>query len=316
MMAAAWYILVAAFLLDGFLGDPRKLPHPVVGMGNAIAFFEPRFRRKMKNPLTAGIFFALFLVGAVYLLAWVSIRWAGWIHPHAGTGVQTALLFFCFSVKGLKDAAMAVAAPLSSGDLATARESVGKIVGRETQHLDPAGVTRAAVETVAENLVDGFLAPLFWAVVLGVPGALAYKMINTLDSMVGYRNDRYLLFGRASARLDDAANFIPARLSVLIIAVAAAGLPGMSGAGALRVGMSEGRRHKSPNAGFPEAAFAGALNIRLGGPSIYHGKQVDKPFIGSAFDDPDLSMVHQACRLMQASSMAGLLGAVLVTLAF
>jgi adenosylcobinamide-phosphate synthase len=134
--------------------------------------------------------------------------------------------------------------------------------------------------------------------------------------MVGYRNDRYLLFGRASARLDDAANFIPARLSVLVIAAAAAVLPHMSGAGALRVGMSEGRRHKSPNAGFPEAAFAGALKIRLGGPSIYHGRQVNKPFIGSAFDDPDLSMVHQACRLMQASSMAGLLGAVLVTLAF
>jgi adenosylcobinamide-phosphate synthase len=140
-------------------------------------------------------------------------------------------------------------------------------------------------------------------------------MINTLDSMVGYRNDRYLLFGRASARLDDAANFIPARLSVLVIASGAACLSGMSGAGALRVGISEGRRHKSPNAGFPEAAFAGALNIRLGGPSIYHGRQVDKPFIGSGFDDPDISIVHQACRLMQASSMAGLLGAVLLTLA-
>jgi adenosylcobinamide-phosphate synthase len=315
MMEAAWYILAAAFLLDLFLGDPRKLPHPVVGMGNAISFFEPRFRRLFKTPLTAGIFFALFLVGAVYFLTWVSIRWAEWIHPLVGTGVQTVLLFFCFSVKGLKDAAMAVAAPLSSGDLETAREKVGMIVGRETQHLDESGVTRAAVETVAENLVDGFLAPLFWAMILGVPGALAYKMINTLDSMVGYRNDRYLLFGRASARLDDAANFIPARLSVLVIAAAAAVLPHMSGAGALRVGMSEGRRHKSPNAGFPEAAFAGALKIRLGGPSIYHGRQVDKPFIGSGFDDPDISAVHQACRLMQASAMAGLLGAVLLKFA-
>jgi adenosylcobinamide-phosphate synthase len=315
MMEAAWYILAAAFLLDVFLGDPKKLPHPVVGMGNAISFFEPRFRQVFKNPMTAGIFFAFFLVGAVYLLAWVSIRWAGWIHPLVGAGVQTVLLFFCFSVKGLKDAAMAVAAPLASKDLATARKKVGMIVGRETRHLDESGVTRAAVETVAENLVDGFLAPLFWALVLGVPGALAYKMVNTLDSMVGYRNDRYLLFGRASARLDDAANFIPARVSVLIIAAAAAGVAGMSGAGALRVGMSEGRRHKSPNAGFPEAAFAGALKIRLGGPSIYHGRQVDKPFIGSGFDDPDISAVHQACRLMQASAMAGLLGAVLLKFA-
>lgn len=315
MMETAWYILVTAFLLDFFLGDPRYLPHPVVGMGNAISFFEPRFRRLFKNPLTAGIFFALFLVGAVYLLAWVSIRWAGSIHPLAGVGVQAVLLFFCFSVKGLKDAAKAVAAPLSSKDLAAARENVAMIVGRETRHLDETGVTRAAVETVAENLVDGFLAPLFWAVVLGVPGALAYKMINTLDSMVGYRNDRYLLFGRASARLDDAANFIPARLSVFVIAMAAICLPGMSGAGALRVGMSQGRHHKSPNAGFPEAAFAGALKIRLGGPGIYHGRQVDKPFIGSGFNEPDMSAVHQACRLMQVSSMAGLLVAALLTVA-
>jgi adenosylcobinamide-phosphate synthase len=138
-------------------------------------------------------------------------------------------------------------------------------------------------------------------------------MINTLDSMVGYRNDRYLLFGRASARLDDAANFIPARLSVLVIAAAAGCLPGMSGAGALHTGFSEGRRHKSPNAGFPEAAFAGALKVRLGGPSIYHGRQVDKPFIGSAYADPDIPALHQACRLMQTSAVAGLLGAVGLT---
>jgi adenosylcobinamide-phosphate synthase len=313
MIEAGGSILITAFIMDLFLGDPKGLPHPVVGMGNAISFFEPRFRRIIKNPLAAGVFFMLFLVGITYLLAMVFIRLTGWFHPVLGMGVQAILLFFCFSVKGLKDAAMAVAAPLASGDMTTAREKVGMIVGRDPRNLDDAGVTRAAVETVAENLVDGFLAPLFWAVVLGVPGAVAYKMINTLDSMVGYQNDRYLLFGRASARLDDAANFIPARLSVLVIAAAAGCLPGMSGAGALRTGFSEGRRHKSPNAGFPEAAFAGALKVRLGGPSIYHGRQVDKPFIGSAYADPDIPAVHQACRLMQASAVAGLLGAVGLT---
>ncbi len=247
------------------------------------------------------------------MLALVLIWLAGQIHPLLGMGGQVTLLFFCFSIKGLKDAAMAVAAPLTSGDLTTAREKVGMIVGRDPRNLDEAGVTRAAVETVAENLVDGFLAPLFWAVILGVPGAVAYKMVNTLDSMVGYQNDRYLLFGRASARMDDAVNYIPARLSVLVIAAAAGCLPGMSGAGALCVGLSEGRRHKSPNAGFPEAAFAGALKVRLGGPSIYHGRQVDKPFIGSAYTDPDIPAVHQACRLMQTSAIAGLLWAVGLT---
>jgi adenosylcobinamide-phosphate synthase len=313
MIEAAWYVLAAAFVLDFFLGDPRYLPHPVVGMGNAIGFFEPRFRQAFKNPLTAGGFFTFFLVGLTYVQVLILITLTAWIHPLLGAGVQTVLLFFCFSVKGLKHAAMAVAKPLARKDLTAAREKIGLIVGRDPRNLDEAGVTRAAVETVAENFVDGFLAPLFWAVILGVPGAMAYKMINTLDSMVGYQNDRYLLFGRVSARLDDAANFIPARVSVFVIAAAAAFLPGISGTGALRVGMSQGRRHKSPNAGFPEAAFAGALKIRLGGPSIYHGREVDKPFIGSAYADPDISAVHQACRLMQAASVMGLLGALVIS---
>lgn len=312
MIESGWYILIAAFILDLFLGDPRHLPHLVVGMGKAIHFFEPRFRQRFKNPLAAGTFFTFFLVGTCYVLAWILIGWAMWIHPLLGAGVQAALLFYCFSVKGLKDAAMAVAASLSINDLKTARKKLGLIVGRDTRTLDESEVARAVVETVAENLVDGFLAPLFWALVLGVPGAVAYKMTNTLDSMVGYPNDIYLLFGRASARLDDAANFIPARLSVFVIAAAAACLPKISGTGALRTGWSEGRHHKSPNAGFPEAAFAGALRIRLGGPNIYHGSRVDKPYIGSAFNDPDILAVDTACLLMQTASIAGLLGALVL----
>jgi len=317
MIEPGGYILITAFILDFFLGDPRQLPHLVVGMGEAIHFFEPRFRQMFKNPLTAGIFFTCFLVGTAYGMAWVLTGWAMRIHPLLGAGVQTLLLFYCFSIKGLKDAAMAVATSLSIKDLKTARKKLSLIVGRDTRTLDESGVTRAAVETVAENFVDGFLAPLFWALVLGVPGAVAYKMINTLDSMVGYRNETYVLFGRASARLDDAANFIPARLSVFVIAVAAACLPNISGRRAWRTGWSEGRQHKSPNAGFPEAAFAGALKIRLGGPSIYHGTRVDKPYIGSVFNDPDISAVHTACRLMQTASITGLVGAlVLIALNF
>ncbi len=313
MIEPGGYVLITAFILDLILGDPRHLPHPVVGMGKAIQFFEPRFRRMFKNPLTAGIFFTGFLVGTVYGMAWILTGWALWIHPLLGAGVQTVLLFYCFSIKGLKDAAMAVAASLSIKDLKTARKKLSLIVGRDTRTLDESGVTRAAVETVAENFVDGFLAPLFWALVLGVPGAVAYKMINTLDSMVGYQNKTYQLFGRASARLDDAANFIPARLSVFVIAFAAACLPKISGTGAWRTGWSEGRRHKSPNAGFPEAAFAGALRIRLGGPSTYHGRRVDKPYIGSGFNDPDISAVDAACQLMQTASIIGLLGSLGLT---
>jgi adenosylcobinamide-phosphate synthase len=312
MIEAAWYILAAAFLLDFFLGDPRYLPHPVVAMGRAIGFFEPRFRRMCDNRFWAGVCFALFLVVSSYVLALALVGWAGWIHPLLGMGVQVVLLFYCFSVKGLKDAAIAVAGPLSSGDLNAARKKVALIVGRETQALDGPGVTRAAVETVAENFVDGFLSPLFWALVLGVPGAVAYKMVNTLDSMVGYKNDNYLLFGRASARLDDAANFIPARLSVPVIAAAAVFVPRASSAAALRTGLLEGRRHKSPNAGYPEAAFAGALGVRLGGPGVYHGRPVDKPYIGAGYDDPAPFAILEACRLLQIAALCGLLAAMIL----
>ncbi|HSL62406.1 MAG TPA: adenosylcobinamide-phosphate synthase CbiB [Desulfotignum sp.] len=310
MIEAAWYILVAGFVLDFFFGDPRNLPHPVVGMGRAISFFEPRFRRFFYQPFRAGFWFALFLIIFAYFLALALIWAAGQVHPVLGIAMQVLLLFYCFSITGLKDAAMAVARPLLAGDLQTARHCLAMIVGRETQTLDAFGVTRAAVETVAENFVDGFLSPLFWALLLGVPGAVAYKMVNTLDSMVGYQNDTYLFFGRAAARIDDAANFIPARLAVFVIAAAAFFVSRASGAGALQTGLSEGRRHKSPNAGFPEAAFAGALQVRLGGPSIYHGRQVDKPWIGAGFDDPEIPAIHQACRLLQAAAVTALLGAV------
>ena len=310
MVEAAWYIFLAAFLLDFFLGDPGNLPHPVVYMGRAIAFFETRFRRIFINQFTAGLVFAVFLIGCTYFLVLVLVWSAGRIHLVFGAGVQVLLLFYCFSVKSLKDAALAVARPLGAKDLPAARHSLSMIVGRETRTLDESGITRAAVETVAENFVDGFLSPLFWALVLGVPGAVAYKMVNTLDSMVGYDNDRYLLFGRASARIDDAANFIPARLAVFVIAAAAFFVPEASGARAVKIGFSQGRQHKSPNAGFPEAAFAGALGIRLGGPNIYHGKQVDKPYIGTAFGDPDISAIGSACRLMQAAAVAGLAAAI------
>lgn len=309
MIEAAWYILLAGFVLDFFLGDPKKIPHPVVGMGRAIQFFEPRFRRVFYHPFWAGVWFALFLIVSAYLLALTLIWTAGRIHPVLGIGIQVLLLFYCFSIKGLKDAATAVARPLLAGDLHAARRCVAMIVGRETQTLEASGVTRATVETVAENFVDGFLSPLFWALLLGVPGAAAYKMVNTLDSMVGYRNDTYLLFGRAAARIDDAANFIPARLAVFVIAAAAFFVSRASGARALKIGLSEGRRHKSPNAGFPEAAFAGAMKVRLGGPSIYHGRQVDKPYIGAGFDDPEIPAILQACRLLQAAAVTALLAA-------
>ena len=198
---------------------------------------------------------------------------------------------------------MDVFKPLAKGNLTQARIKVAYIVGRQTKNLDKAGITRAACETVAENFVDGFLSPLCFALILGAPGAMMYKMINTLDSMVGYKNDIYILFGRAAARIDDVANYMPARLAIAMIAPAAAMLSPSRGRRAFLTALSQGRNHKSPNAGFPEAAFAGALGVRFGGPNVYHGKLLDKPYIGGAFNDPIPAHIEKACELMMLSAL-------------
>ena len=297
-----WQVLAAAVVADLALGDPRWLPHPIIWMGNGVSRFEPIFRR-LGAPVLSGSVFAVFLIAAVFVTSSLALAAAFAIHPLAGTVVQAVMLFYCFSARSLAQAAMDVARPLMAGDLCRARTMVGYIVGRETARLDRAGVTRAAVETVAENFVDGFLSPLFFALVLGVPAAMAYKMINTLDSMVGYKNSRYFFFGRASARIDDAANFIPARIAVPVIALAAAIFSYGRGRRAFSTALSQGRNHKSPNAGFSEAAFAGALGVRMGGPNIYHGKRMDKPYIGGEFKDPHPSDIARACDLMFMSAL-------------
>jgi len=308
MFDLSWQILAAAFVLDVLAGDPVWLPHPIIWMGNAISFFEKKFRQWISQPFRSGLVFALFLIFGTWAVSVLVVYLAYRVHPLAGAGIQTIMLFYCFSVRSLSRAAMDVARPLMDGDLPRARTMVGYIVGRETQTLDGPGITRAAVETVAENFVDGFLSPLFFALVFGAPGAMAYKMINTLDSMVGYKNQTYILFGRAAARIDDIANFIPARLSVPVISLAAAFISPARGKKALATALSQGRNHNSPNAGYPEASFAGALGARMGGPNIYHGRMVEKPYIGGAFKDPLPAKIQQACELMMVSALVAVIG--------
>ena len=302
MIDIQWYVIPAAFILDFILGDPKILPHPIIYMGKAISFFESGFRKYFKHLLVSGFLFAGFLIFSTWLMAFITIKVSISIHPVFGNIVQACLLFFCFSSKSLEKAALSVFHALEENDIQKARKKLSMIVGRQTETLDQNAVARASVETVAENFVDGFLSPLFFAMMGGVPLALAYKMINTLDSMVGYKNDTYIFFGRASARVDDVANYIPARLSVLIIALSAFLLSFKKGMSALKTGFSQGSLHKSPNAGYPEAAFAGALEIRLGGPNVYHGNRVEKPYIGKEFKDPEKEKIKQACDLMMFSS--------------
>ena len=300
-----WAALPTAFFLDLCLGDPPHWPHPVRLMGRAIERAEPLFRRAFASPLLAGMLFAPALILATFAVAFGLTTLCWLVHPALGFLVETVLLFYCLSARSLAGAAVEIHVLLVRGRVDFARAALRLIVGRDVDRYEAPDIARAVVETVAENTVDGVLAPLFFAALGGAPLALAYKMVNTLDSMVGYRNERYLLFGRAAARIDDAANWLPARLGVLVIAFAALFLSGVSAPRALRTALAEGRNHASPNAGFPEAAFAGALGVRLNGPNHYGGVLVDKPWLGADFGAASIEDIPRACLLMLGSATLG-----------
>jgi len=302
LLISDWYILPAAFLLDFLLGDPLWLPHPVRWMGKGIEKLEPRFREKIRNTKLAGICFVLMLIVTTWILCALTLIVARTIHPSLGTLFEIIIIYYSISTFSLKKAAMDVYQALTEHGLDSAKQKLAHIVGRDVEPLDREGVLRATIETVAENLVDGVISPLFWAGVGGAPLAMAFKMINTLDSMVGYKSDEYIDFGMASAKTDDFANLIPARLSVPIVALSAYLLK-KPWKRVLQTGITDGRNHSSPNAGYPEAAFAGALGVRLGGPSLYEGFLVEKPYIGETFDQPEDDDLKSACQLMIVASM-------------
>jgi len=310
-----WLALPTAFALDAVVGDPRWLPHPVRWMGRAIEVLEPFFRRHFPREIWAGLFFALSLILGCWALSTLLIGLAYRVHGLLGFLVETVLLFYCLSARSLAQAGMEIHQLLAAGQVDQARTQVAMIVGRDVERYQADDIARATVETVAENVVDGVLSPLFFAAIGGAPLAIAYKMVNTLDSMVGYKNPRYLLFGKAAARIDDVANFLPARLAVLLIGMAARIRVGLSGRQALVTAWREGTHHASPNAGYPEAAFAGALGVQLNGPNYYHGVLVEKPFIGVGSGRVGLHHIQQACRLMTTTALLGCLSGWLLSLA-
>ncbi len=294
----------AAFFLDFGLGDPVFAAHPVRLMGLAVNRLEAFFRALPLGTVATGFLFAVSLIAGVWAVAALVLAGLTGIAPFLGGLAQVVLLYFCLSARDLEKSARAIYQLLIRKDMTAARQNLSLIVGRETAALDEEGIVRATVETVAENLVDGVLSPLFFALLGGAPLALAYKMVNTLDSMVGYKNERYEQFGKAAARIDDAANFIPARLSLLLISPVAAVLF-RSGGRTFGTAIREGRRHTSPNAGYPEAAFAGALFLKLGGPNHYYGRRVDKPYIGEQYGPARPEHISKSCRLMLGSAVMG-----------
>ncbi|MBN1654958.1 MAG: cobalamin biosynthesis protein CobD [Deltaproteobacteria bacterium] len=293
--------ILIALVLDALMGDPRWLPHPVRWLGRVSLALEPPARRLLPAR-AAGIVTASLVVTAAGGASHALLSLAATIHWLVADIVAIILLYTTFAAGDLALHARGVLTALGEGDLARARERAGLMVGRDTRGLDEQGLVRATVESVAENTVDGVTAPLFYASVFGPVGAMVYKAVNTLDSTFGYRDQRYLRFGWASARLDDAANWLPARLTALLIPIAAAAA-GQRAMTSLRVLIRDGRNHSSPNSGLSEAAVAGALGVQLGGASIYRGQSIDKPTIGDPLAPLERDHIRQSIVIMRLTTL-------------
>lgn len=303
--------VIPAFFLDLLIGDPRGYPHPVKIMGWTIHRLELWTRKHFTALLLAGTATTLIVVAGTYIISRAILGWLAWIHPLAGTAGSILLIYTTISIRDLYQQSRPVLDHLQRGEKEMAKKSLSMIVGRDTQDLDRSGIVRATVETIAESMVDGIISPLFYACIGGAPLALAYKAINTLDSMIGHNDETYHRFGKFAARLDDIANWVPARLGGLIIALASS-ICGFSGKESLRTVWRDGQKHLSPNAGIPEAAVAGALGIQLGGPSFYEGVRIDKPLIGESKRNIELSDIAGSHKIMFASSMISLIVFVII----
>ena len=303
-MMTVWAVL-GGFVLDALFGDPAWLPHPVVYMGKAISklekFLRPRLPKTPQGELLGGAIVAFCLPVGTFLLTGLVCWGAARLHPLLGLAVQ---MFWCgqaLAARGLVQESTNVYKELKKPDLPGARKAVSRIVGRDTAELTAEGVTKAAVETVAENASDGVIAPLLYMLIGGVPLALTYKAINTMDSMLGYKNEKYLYFGRIPAKLDDAANYLPSRLAALLW-VAAAAFTRNDAKGAWEIWRRDRRNHASPNSAQTESACAGALGVQLAGPAYYFGEYYAKPTIGDALRPIEPEDILRANRMMYVAS--------------
>lgn len=278
-------IVVGAIMLDLMIGDPRWLPHPVVGIGRLIRFFDKRWNRgpahiKKRN----GVYLTLVIVLSVFLITSAVTVSLYKLHPVAGTLGQLYMISTTIAIKGLSQAARDIVKPLSTGDLRDARRKLSMIVGRDTASLNDEEIVRGAVETVAENTTDAITAPIFWAFIGGAPLAMTYRAINTLDSMVGYKNNTYNDFGWCSARLDDVVNWLPARMTALTLWLGGFSMKGARLRHAWQLTCRDAPKHPSPNSGWSEAMMAALLGVQLGGRNTYGGEVSDRARMGVPFE--------------------------------
>jgi adenosylcobinamide-phosphate synthase len=296
--------IAVAYFLDWIAGDPEWLPHPVRMMGRCTQLAEPLLRRPGQTPLQeviAGAALTAGVVGGSYLVTAKTIAWARRIG--CGTGAEILLAWTCLASRNLIDESLAVIHALEQPALA--RQRLARIVGRDTQALSDTEAHRALIETLAESTCDGIVSPLLYLAIGGVPLAMAYKAVNTLDSMIGHADERYLYFGKAAARLDDVANYFPARVTAFAIMLVAGLERKTSFESALHTWYRDRGKHKSPNAGQPESAMAGALRVRLGGENTYGGECIAAPLLGAEFEPPKIHHAMQAIRLVTAVSFLG-----------
>lgn len=297
------------FLLDLLVGDPHWLYHPIRLVGHLISGLEALLRRMFpkteKGELAAGVCLLALTAGITAGASWGLLFLAGLWHPYVRFALETMMCCQLLATKSLKDETMKVYTALKAGDVEGARRAVSMVVGRDTAALDDIGITKAAVETVAENTSDGVTAPLLFLVIGGAPLGFFYKAVNTMDSMVGYKNERYLYFGRAAAKFDDVLNYIPARLSAVLM-VCAGGLLGMDAKNAWRIYVRDRYQHSSPNSAHTEAAAAGALHIQLAGNAYYFGKLYEKPTLGDADRPVEYEDIRRANRLLYGTAVLAL----------
>jgi adenosylcobinamide-phosphate synthase len=306
--------IAAACLLDWIAGDPEWFPHPVRWMGRYTQLAESLLRRpgqSARSELMAGAALTAGLVGASYLGTAKAIEIAYRIGTVTGVATEILLGWTCIASRNLVDESLAVVRALEQEDLVLARQRLSRIVGRDTQSLSETEIHRAVIETLAESACDGIVAPLVYMTIGGAPMAMAYKAVNTLDSMIGHADERYFYFGKVAARLDDVANYLPSRLTALALATAAGMGSGTSATSALRIWRRDGGKHKSPNAGQPESAMAGALQVRLGGENTYAGECIATPLLGAEFERPARRHAKRALRLAATISLFSAVVAVL-----
>ena len=286
------FAVILAYLLDQIFGDPIALPHPIVYFGRMISFIEKRWNKGVHRLLKGGFVSVGLIVGVYFFfegLFWVAES----ISIYLTLIFTTIFFFYGLANRTLISEGRKVFMVLETEGLDAGRKQLSRIVGRDTSALSSQQIKKATLETMAENLSDGVVAPIFWYAVLGVPGIMAYKIVNTLDSMIGYKNERYLYYGRVAAYIDDAANYIPARLTAMLMIFISCSNK------ALRFVFKYGNKHSSPNAGYPEAALAGILNVQFGGPNFYNGQYVDKPFIGENDRELCVDDVQRTVRINQ-----------------